>query len=368
MPVPLRWNQAATSSEPAPGVAEAMLEGLGTPPPGRVAAIRAAAGRLFGFAHPERVVFTPGATWGMNLAVHGAIRPGERVLSSALEHNALARPLETARAHGVRVEALGFDASGRLRVEEWEQRLGEGADWIALSIASNVLGTIQPWPEICALARRHGARVILDLAQGGGTLPVDLAACGAAYASVSGHKGLHGPRGIGLLFVAAGEEPEPWIQGGTGTEGALLQMPSALPQRLEPGTPNLPGILGLGAAVEWCAAHAPDLAPIRARLAALDAWCREREDLRVLPPAAPPWEQRLPVLSLLPLRVPAQVLVEALASAGLEARAGLMCTSRLLPAFDAEAGVVRLSPPLAADDEEFARARTLLGDTLDAFA
>lgn len=369
------WNQAATSSEPFPGVAEALVEGLRAPSPRRGAAasdrldrIRMQAARLFAFPHPERVIFTPGCTWGLNLAILGAVRPGQRVLTSALEHNALARPLEAARRRGITVEVLGFGSDGRLRLEEWEARLRSGAEWVALAVASNLLGTLQPWRELASLARAHGARLILDLAQGGGLVPLELGAASSAYAAVSGHKGLHGPRGIGLLFVGPDEEPEPWILGGTGSESALLEMPGSWPQRLEPGTPNLPGIFGLGAALEWLAAHPPELAPIRARLATLEAWCRARSDLQVLPPQAPPWDARLPILALRPTRVPPELLGAALAARGLETRTGLLCTSRLLPALGLEGGVLRLSPPLSADDAEFAAVRTLLAETLDALA
>lgn len=378
MPVLRAWNQAASCSPPAPGVAEAMVAGLLAPSPARgqqggesaqrLLAIRARAARLFGFGAPERVVFTPGCTWGLNLAVLGGVKPGETVLTSALEHNALARPLEAARRRGVQVEVLDFDAHGSLRPEEWDARLARGAEWIAISIASNLLGTIQPWEEICALARRHGARVILDLAQGGGQVPVRLDEHGCAYAAVSGHKGLRGPRGVGLLFVAPGEDPEPWILGGTGTEGALLDMPATWPQRFEPGTPNLPGIFGLGAALEWLEAHPPDLAPVRARLAALESWCRARADLQVLPSEPPAWERRLPVLALRPLRVAPELLAAALGAQGVEVRSGAVCTSRVLPALDITGGILRLSPPLDAGDDDFALVRNLLAEALDALA
>ncbi len=371
----LNWNRAATCADPFPGVEEAMIEGLHAPPSGRglhgrataerLLAIRARAGRLFGFPHPDRVIFVPGCTWGLNLAVHGAIKPGETVVTTAVEHNAIARPLEVARRRGTRVEILPIGADGRIALADLAERLrAGGVDWLAFAIASNVLGTVEPYAEACALARRHGARIILDLAQGGGTLPVDLAALGAAYAAVSGHKSLHGPRGIGLLFVAPSEQPEPWIQGGTGTEGALTEMPLQLPQRLEPGTVNYPGIFGLGAALEWLEKHPADLGPVRARLARLDAWCRAHPDLEALPPSPPPWPERLPVLAIRPRRMPSEVFVQFLAESGLDVRAGTMCTSRLLPGLNVQGGVVRLSPDPLADDAEFEAVRRRLDEAL----
>lgn len=374
----IAWNQAATSSRLHPGVREAVLEGLEAPSAhrgqqgastgARLQSIRGAAARVFGFGTPERVIFTPGCTWGLNLAILGAVTPEHCVLTSALEHNALARPLEAARRRGTRVEVLGFDGTGRLRLEEWEQALRAGADWVALSIASNLLGTIQPWEEICELARQHGARVMLDLAQGGGTIPIALDEHGVSYASVSGHKGLHAPRGVGILFVAPSEDPQLFVLGGTGTEGALLEMPKTWPQRMEPGTSNLPGIFGLGAALAWTEQHPADLAPVRRRLKEFEAWCRSREDLTVLPHDPLAWQYRLAVLALRPTRMPSELLTAALGARGVEVRAGTVCTSRVMPGLGLEGGVVRLSPALEADDEEFATMRALLEETLDGLA
>lgn len=370
------WNRAATSGDPFPGVEQAMIEGLHAPPSARgsfgkatadrIQGIRGRAARLFGFSHPDRVIFVPGCTWGLNLAVHGAVRPGHVVLTTALEHNALSRPLEAARRAGAQVEVLPIDASGRMRLETLEARLRlGGVDWLAFAIASNVLGTVEPFAEACVLARAHGARILLDLAQGGGSLPLRLDDLGVSYAAVSGHKGLHGPRGIGLLFVGPQEQPETWVQGGTGTEGMLIEMPRELPQRLEPGTANYPGIFGLGAALEWLERHPPELAAIRARLARFDAWCRARADLEVLPPSPPPWTERLPVLALRPRAVPPEVLVQALAQGGLDVRAGTMCTSRVLPSFGLSGGVVRFSPAPETEDAEFEAVRALLEQCLD---
>lgn len=375
----LNWNRAATSADPFPGVAEALQEGLLAPPSSRgvlgratgdrLFATRACAARLFGFAHPNRVIFVPSCTYGLNVAIHGAIRPGQTVLTTDLDHNSVARPLEIARQRGARVEVLPVDRSGRWRVEDLRQRLQQGpVDWLVFAVASNLLGTVQPYAEACALARQHDVKVILDLAQGGGALPIRLDELGAAYAAVAGHKSLHGPRGTGLLFVGPGENPEPLAQGGTGSEGALLEMPRELPQRLEAGTSNYPGIFGLGAALAWLEQHPIDLQPVRARLAALESWCRAQPGLDVLPPEPPPWSERLPVLALLPRAAPAEVFVQFLAGAGLDVRSGTMCTSRLLPGLGLQGGVVRLSPPPEAGDAEFEQVRGILEEALAALA
>lgn len=379
MPSLLNWNRAATSADPFPGVAEALLEGLSAPPSSRgvlgratadrLFATRARAARLFGFTYPNRVIFVPSCTHGLNVAIQGAIQPGQTVITTAVDHNSVARPLEFARRRGVKVEVLPVDRSGRWRIEDLKSRLSQGpVDWLAFAVASNLLGTVQPYAEACQLARAKNVKVILDLAQGGGALPIQLDALGVAYAAVAGHKSLHAPRGTGLLFVGPEENPEPLVQGGTGSEGALLEMPLELPQRLEAGTSNYPGIFGLGAALAWLEQHPINLQPVRARLAGLENWCRAQPDLAVLPPEPPPWSERLPVLALLPRATPAEVFVQFLAGAGLDVRAGTMCTSRLLPGMGLTGGVVRLSPPPEATDAEFEQVRGILNEALAALA
>lgn len=375
----LNWNRAATSADPFPGVEEAMLEGLHALPASRGAdgqstaerihRIRATAARMFGFSHPGRVVFTPGATFGLNQAVHGGIEDGAHVLTTAYEHNAVARPLHTAAARGVTHDVIPFDRAGRLDLDALRARLLEGrAQWLAMGMAANTYGVVQPFAEACALAREHGVKVILDMAQGGGQVPVSLDELGVAYAAVAGHKSLHAPRGIGMLFVGPEEEPQPLVQGGTGTEGTLLEMPEELPGRLEAGTKNFPGVYGLGAALDWLEAHPPDLAPMRKNMAELEAWCREHPTLRVIPEEPVPWEQRLAVLALRPVGVPPAAVVAYLAQTGVGIRAGSMCTARVLGAVDAEEGILRLSPPLEAGAEEYQRVREALDEALAALS
>ncbi len=372
----LAWNQAATAVPPAPGVAEALVEGLLAPSPGRggggeataerLLALRRRAGEVFGFPWPERVVFTPGATWGLNLVLHGALRPGDRVLSTALEHNAVLRPLEALRRRGVEVEELPFDASGRLDLAALDRALERPAQWMTLTLASNVLGTLQPVGEAVRRARAAGVSVLLDLSQGGGQVPVELRALDVQAAAVAGHKGLRGPRGVGLLFVAPGCEPEPVIQGGTGLAGERRDMGEVWPQRLEPGTPNLPGLFGLAAALEHLRREPPDLGPLRRRLAGLEAFLREQPGVRVLPEAPPPWDQRLGILAFHVEGLPSQVLAAFLGSRGLHCRAGAHCAAGLAGALGLPGGLLRLSPPLDASDEDFERARALLAEGLEA--
>jgi selenocysteine lyase/cysteine desulfurase len=379
MPDALNWNRAATCDAPAPGVAEAMIAGLtaadGLRGAGAGSAgsdlnqVRALAADTFGFAWPDRVIFCPGATYALNQAVHN-IADGATVLVSALEHNSLLRPLHHAQLNRqVQLRQVPITAQALIDITAVEQELKKGGvDWIVLSLASNVFGTIQPVSEVCSLAREFGVQVILDLCQGGGQLEVDLNALQPAYAIVPGHKALHGPRGVGLLFVHPSQDPKPLTVGGTGSHGENLNMPSALPARLEAGTPNMPGILGLGAALNWRRHHPADLQTLRQHMQSLEGYLRSRKDVRVFPPKPLPWSQRLGILSFEPLSIPPTVLVATMAQFGLHARAGMMCAAWAPRSVQAQDGFVRLSPPETADAAEFEFGLQCLQQALQAFA
>ncbi|RMH02734.1 MAG: aminotransferase class V-fold PLP-dependent enzyme [Planctomycetota bacterium] len=375
-PPPLNWNRAATCGEPAPGVAEAMLEGLvaGTPGRGgdgdraaeRLRRARGRLARLLGFAHPERVVFGPGATFALNQALHGCVRPGQRILTTRLEHNAVLRPLEVLRAAGCQVRQVPFAEDGRIDPSAWEEACGAfQPHWAVIGLASNVLGTIQPLPELAAAARRAGARVVADLAQGAGQIEVRCDDWGLDLAAVAGHKSLRGPRGVGALLVAPKLQPRPLIQGGTGVLGHRREMPPELPIALEAGTPNLPGIFGLERALAWLEEHPPALGPVRRRLAALEEDLRADPRWEVLPRRPVPWDRRLPVLSLLGRGFPVQEAAAYLAQLGIHVRAGLQCAPDVCADLGARRGVLRLSPPIEAGEEEFTRVRAALAETAE---
>lgn len=374
----LNWNRAATSADPFPGVEEALVAGLhalpadrGTQGPStkeRLFAARVRAAELFGFSYPERVIFTSGATYGLNFAVSQGIEDGAHVLATAVEHNSMLRPLHHARHRGVTMEVIPFCPNGRLDLQKLGDALATGKpDWLTLCVASNTMGIVQPYVEACAMAQKAGVSVILDMSQGGGQVPIDLDSLGVAYAAIAGHKGLHAPRGIGLMFVGKDQNPKPLIHGGTGTESTLLEMPTELPGSLEAGTSNYPGMFALGAALDWLSMHPQDLSPIRAKLAQLEAWCREQPGLEVLPKEPCDWSQRLSVLALMPTDFPPEMMAQFMAQLGVTVRAGSMCTSQVLPMVGAEDGVLRLSPPIDASEEDFARVQDALEQGLAAF-
>ncbi|HEX5724878.1 MAG TPA: aminotransferase class V-fold PLP-dependent enzyme [Longimicrobiaceae bacterium] len=238
---------------------------------------------------PGRIAFQLNATHALNLALLGLLRPGDRVVRTPYDHNAVRRPVGALAAlRGVEEVVLAGDAEGGVDLDEAE-RLLAGARLLALPHASNVLGSALPVRALAERAHAAGALVLLDAAQTAGHLPVDAQALGVDLLAFSGHKGLLGPQGTGGLWVREGVEVDPLFAGGTGGDSGPLEMPASLPDRLEAGTQNGPGIAGLLAGVEWLlergvgARHAREAAlkaQLRAGLAAVPGvWVRS--------PAAP---------------------------------------------------------------------------------
>ncbi len=190
---------------------------------------------------PEQVAFTSNCTHGLNIAIRTLVQPGDPVVISGFEHNAVTRPLY---ALGAKVAVAGrklFDSADTL--ESFEQALEKGAKAAIFTHVSNVFGYILPVEKMAELCRQHGVPFVVDAAQSAGTLPVSLKDLGADFIAMPGHKGLLGPQGTGLLLC--GSQPVPLLQGGTGSNSRMQQMPEELPDALEAGTLNVPGIAGL---------------------------------------------------------------------------------------------------------------------------
>lgn len=258
-------DNGATSFRKPPEVKAAVREAMETcANPGRGgygAAMEAAntvfrcreqAGKMFG-CEPEQVVLTSNCTHGLNIAIRSLVKPGGRVVISGFEHNAVTRPLHALDA---RVQIAGrrlFDPEDTL--ESFAKALKRGADVAVFTHVSNVFGYILPVEEMGALCREAGVPFILDAAQSAGSLPVSLSASGADFIAMPGHKGLLGPQGTGLLLCAGGAQP--LLYGGTGNASISQTMPEDLPERLEAGTVNVPGIAGLEAGLRYLQRFAP---------------------------------------------------------------------------------------------------------------
>ena len=212
---------------------------------------RGALAQLFNAPTPSGVIFTLNATQAINMALKGILQPGNHVITSSIEHNAMWRPLKALERRGVAVTAVPCAADGTLAPADVEAAVRPATRLIALQHASNVLGTILPVAEIGLIARSHGILFLVDAAQTAGAYPIDMATMGIDLLAFAGHKGLYGPHGTGGLVVRPGVTLETWVEGGSGSKSELETMPEELPLRLEAGTQNAAGIAGLLAGVRF---------------------------------------------------------------------------------------------------------------------
>ncbi len=229
---------------------------------------RIALGDMFSVEKPENVVFTSNCTHSLNTAIKSLISAGDRVVVSGYEHNAVVRPLHALGAIVDVAEGPLFEPEAILR--SFAEKL-PGAACAVCTHVSNVFGYVLPLEEIAALCRRRGVPLIVDAAQSAGCLPLDFSSLDCAFAAMPGHKGLLGPQGTGVLLC--GEKmPRSLMEGGTGTNSEDMAMPDFLPDRLEAGTHNVPGVAGLLAGVNWLRAQPPG-AVLRHEIKLADAFC-----------------------------------------------------------------------------------------------
>lgn len=206
---------------------------------------------FFAIKDSTRLVFTQNATEALNLAVNGLLHSGDHVVSTTMEHNSLVRPLHAAESRGVEVTWVTADRYGFVSTDKIAAAMRPTTRLVALSHCSNVTGTIQPVEEIGVLTRKSGVLLLLDAAQSAGHIPIDVNKFNIDLLALPGHKGLLGPQGTGLLFIAEGVDLMPLIVGGTGSFSSEFGQPDVLPERYESGTMNTPGIAGLKAGIEF---------------------------------------------------------------------------------------------------------------------
>lgn len=260
----LYFDHAATSFPKAPNVSDRMkfyLDHVGVSinrgvyAPAQEAALETLTLRerictLFHHPDPTHVLLTSGATAALNLALKGYLRKGDHVLVSAMEHNAVMRPLVQL---GVEFDRVPCSREGFLNTALIAPLIRENTRLFVLCHASNVCGSVQDVKTVSELCKLHNIALVLDAAQSAGHLPIDFQALGLSAMAIPAHKGLLGPQGIGALLVteAFAAALDPLIAGGTGSRSDSEELPPYLPDRFEAGTPNLPGIYGWSAAMDY---------------------------------------------------------------------------------------------------------------------
>ncbi len=260
------FDQASTSFPKAPGVAKAMyayLTSLGTnvnrgcyedayAAEETVFNTRKLLAQLFHFPLTKNVILTGNITQSLNMLLKGLLRPGDHVLVSSMEHNAVMRPLVQLSRDGISFDRIPCRRDGTMILEQAEAMIRPSTKAIITLHASNVCGTHMPLAELGDICRRHHLFFLADTAQTAGIFPLDMEQLHIDGLAFTGHKGLRGPQGTGgfLISKQLADQMEPLISGGTGSVSHTEEVPSFLPDRFEPGTPNLPGIFGLHAALK----------------------------------------------------------------------------------------------------------------------
>jgi len=216
---------------------------------------------FFGGPDPLRVVFTMNATYAINMALKGLVKPGDRVITTSMEHNAVMRPLRSLESEGVLLTVVPCEKDGVLDPTDIRKALKDSAELVVMSAASNVTGTIMPVREVGKFAREKGVPFLVDTAQAGGLVPLNMDEDFIDLLAFTGHKSLYGPPGTGGLIIGTGvgeKDIRPLIEGGTGSRSENEIQPAFLPDRLESGTPNAAGLAGLRASLNWLMEKGPD--------------------------------------------------------------------------------------------------------------
>lgn len=256
-------NAATTLPKPA-CVVQAVMEAMETfGNPGRsvhsgaldasrtVYEARMALAALFGAESPDRIAFTANATEALNIAIKGTLSPGDHVITTALEHNSVLRPLFELEDHGAELTILPTDSLGNICYEDFEKKIQPNTKAIVTTHGSNLTGNLLDIQRIGAIAKKHGLIYIVDASQTAGVFDIDVQTMNIDILCFTGHKGLLGPQGTGGLYVREGVTVRPLLSGGSGVQTYLRSHPPQMPTALEAGTLNAHGLAGLRAAVNY---------------------------------------------------------------------------------------------------------------------
>lgn len=284
---------------------------------------------LFNAPDSKNVIFTQNITQSLNMIIKGYLKPGDHILVSAMEHNAVMRPLIQLEKIGVRFDRIPCNIKGQLMIEHIQPMILPETKAILLMHASNVCGSIMPIEQVGEICKRNGLKFIVDAAQTAGVIPIDMKSMNIDILTFTGHKSLMGPQGIGG-FVIVDElinEIEPLISGGTGSISNSEEMPTFLPDRYEAGTMNIPGIYGLHASVGYImqtglpVIHAKEMLLTQAFMKGLS----EIKGVRCIGPGAD--DERTSVVSIQVDKMDIAELAYRLDSEyGIKTRVGLHCS------------------------------------------
>lgn len=319
---------------------------------------RKAAAELFNAEKSENVVFTLNCTAAINTVIKGILKSGDHVVVSDLEHNSVMRPLEGMKRLGVTCTAARvYPCDDDKTLASFRDAINARTRMIVCTQASNVWGVRLPVERISAMAHEYGITILVDAAQSAGVIPIDLKNSRIDYLCAAGHKGLYGPMGTGILIVSGGQVPESLTQGGTGSSSDSFVQPEQLPDRLESGTPNVSGIAGLRAGMDFVMKRSPEsIAGHEFRLIRrLYRSLSKTDGIRLYMPE-PDEDHFVPILSFNIEGMDSESAGQLLSGRGIAVRAGLHCSPAAHKAAGTlETGAVRVSPSVFTSENEIDR-------------
>ncbi|WP_319200368.1 aminotransferase class V-fold PLP-dependent enzyme [uncultured Ilyobacter sp.] len=208
--------------------------------------------KLFNIDDPLRIAFTQNATMSLNFAIKGVLEKGDHVITTSLEHNSVLRPLFSMEEQKkIDLTIVEADYQGLISLDDIEKSIQENTKAIVITHASNLTGTIIPIEKIGEIAKKHGILLIVDASQSAGILEINVNKMNIDILCFTGHKSLFGPQGTGGIYLRKGVEIKPLMEGGSGSHSKLKRQPQEMPDLLECGTLNAPGIAALGAGVDF---------------------------------------------------------------------------------------------------------------------
>ena len=314
---------------------------------GEIYSARKAVSEFFNAEGAERVIFTLNCTSAVNTVIKGILKSGDHVIVSELEHNSVMRPLERLKNTGISSTAVKvYPCDDEKTIASFRAAINQRTRMIICTQASNVWGIRLPVERLSALAHEYGLFILVDAAQSAGVVPIDMQKSGIDFLCTAGHKGLYGPMGTGILIVGCDTVPESLIEGGTGSSSMSFEQPDVLPDKLESGTPNVSGIAGLHAGIDFVKRNGTE------KLSAHEFRLIKRlyrdlsgmKNIRLYLPEPEP-EYFVPILSFNVDGTDSETAAAELSKRGIAVRAGLHCAPAAHRAMGTlETGAVRISP------------------------